>query len=400
MRNVASLLLVLAALLMGVFTLILVLNGPPTFAAPPALAPLEPLPAAAFAAQPGQAAQQPDPPAVALDPTATLPAYIPADSLALYASTYDMLYSEAYRELESLIELRNDRYLSLVVQPVGRPSLAINFGGSRIQNGASTLKAPVLLYVIFRDPSIALTGWQDGVPRDAYRMIVGSHNSATGRVLLAASANGGSRTLDDFNVFLHTIIGLPESVGLTWWNYGVTSGLISDQVIGDFSYDEVGSNPYTLDSMVAFYEFLETPAWIEGAINQALATPGYPLDEDAYASPEIYRQAVQSAIAEARVLMSIPDPQFVTELERSLTRTQTANPDLQISLYGKNGTLRPDDWPAGRWQTIEGVVVTIAQDSESLRCAVAYSASQFSNDRVLDAALAYCVDLFRLDTGR
>ncbi len=393
MRNGSVFILALIAALLGVFTALIVLRGGAQSAAVPPVSTPSPLPPT-------------DLPTPAANPTAAPPA-LPTPTAAadsalagvfrVYSGPYDLLYSEHYRRLEQLIALSNDPYLHLVVRPVEQPALEINFGGSVMLNGASTLKAPVLLYAIFRDPTLALGGWETGVPHEAYRMIVGSNNSATGRVLSAVSANGGSSTLDDFNDFLHNIIGLPTNVGLTWWNYGVTSGLTSDRVslTEGISWREVGANPYSLDAMVAFYEFLETPHWIEGAINRALATPGYPLhDEDM--TPETYRQAVLSAIEEAQALMAIPDPEFVTEIERALQRVQAARPDLELGIYGKNGLLRPEDWPGARWHTVEGVVLTVEEGDRSQRCIVAYSASDFSNDDLLDAALEYCIALFDL----
>ena len=387
-RNGSVFILALIAALLGVFTALIVLGGGAGSAAVPPVPTPSLLPPT-------------DLPAPVENPTAALPALLtptaaPDSALArvlrIYSGPYDLLYSEHYRRLEQLIALSNDPYLHLVVRPVEQPALEINFGGSVMLNGASTLKAPVLLYAIFRDPTLALGGWETGIPREAYRMIV---------VLSAVSVNGGSNTLDDFNDFLHNIIGLPTNVGLTWWNYGVTSGLTSNRVslIGGISWREVGANPYSLDAMVAFYEFLETPHWIEGAINRALATPGYPLhDEDM--TPETYHQAVLSAIEEARALMAIPDPEFVTEIERALQRVQAARPDLELGIYGKNGSLRPEDWPGSRWHTIEGVVLTVEKgDDRSQRCIVAYSASDFSNDDLLGAALEYCIALFDLSTA-
>lgn len=325
-----------------------------------------------------------------------------AAALPVMGAGVDQLYADRYRQLEQLIAVRHDPYLRLVVRPIGSPDLEINFGGNLYQNAASTFKAPVLLYAIFRDPRIALTGWEEGVARDAYRMVVGSHNSATGSVLVKASGvDANTHALDHFNDFLHDIVGLPSTVGLTQWNYGPTTGMVSQHVLAaDPTYDpdEVSANPITLDALVDFFTFLESPGWVEGAISRAQVTPGYPVNDD-YASPEVYRQGVLAAVDAARELMTVPDPEIPTELELSLARVQAQNPDLDIDLYGKNGSLRPGDWPEGRWLVIEGAVVTVTQGALSQRCVVAYAASHFDNAEMLDEALSYCVALARQATG-
>lgn len=314
----------------------------------------------------------------------------------------DQLYTDRYRQFERLIAVRHDPYLRLVVRPIGSPDLEINFGGDLYQNAASTFKAPILLYAIFRDPRIALTGWEDGIAKDAYRMIVGSHNTATGSVLVKASGvDANTHALDHFNDFLHNIVGLPPAVGLTQWNYGPTTGMYSTHVLSanpTYDPDEVSANPITLDALVDFFTFLESPGWVEGAISRAEATPGYPINDN-YASPEVYRQGVLAAVDAARELMTLPDPEIPTEFELSLARVQAENPDVDIDLYGKNGSLRPGDWPEGRWLVIEGVVVTVTQGTVSQRCAMGYAASHFDNAKMLDEALSYCVALVRQTTG-
>src|SRR5690606_39368495 len=100
----------------------------------------------------------------------------------VYADPYAQLYSDSYRDLATLIGLTNDPYARLVVRPIDRPDLRINFHGALYQNAASTLKTGVLLYAIFRHPQIALSGSQAGTALAAYKMVVGSHNRATGTV--------------------------------------------------------------------------------------------------------------------------------------------------------------------------------------------------------------------------
>jgi hypothetical protein len=361
-------------------------------------------------AQPVATDPPPEPAAVAVEapaPAAMGPTTIP-DSAAedevavIYTDPLDRLYDDHYRRIERLIGLRNDPYLRLVVRPLdhpsGRPDLVLDFDGDKLQNAASTLKAGVLIYAIFRDPRIALTGWESGPARDAYKMIVGSNNTATGAVLVDSSGVAGNpNALNHFNDFLHDIIGLPPYVGLTQWNYGATTGMISTHLaVVDPSYDpdEVQANPVTLNALLDLFEFLESPGWIEGAITRSLNQPGYPLTDE-YSSPELYRQGVLAALDEARALMAIPDPEQTTELETALARAQTRYPDVLMSMYGKNGTLRPGDWPPDRWHVIEAVTVTLEQGGRSQRCSIAYAASHFDNERVLDAAFDYCVGILR-----
>lgn len=320
----------------------------------------------------------------------------------IYTDPLDRLYDDYFRRIERLIGLRNDPYLRLVVRPLGqpgnRPGLVLDFDGDKLQNAASTLKAAVLVYAIFRDPRIALTGWESGDAREAYKMIVGSNNTATGAVLVDASGVAGNpNALNHFNDFLHNIIGLPPYVGLTQWNYGATTGMISTHLVPAdpaFDPDQVEANPVTLDALLDIFEFIESPGWLEGAITRALNEPGYPLTDE-YNSPELYRQGVLAALEEARALMTIPDPEQVTELETALVRAQARYPDVSLHMYGKNGTLRPGDWPPGRWHVIEVVMLTVEQDGRSQQCGIAYAASHFDNDRILDAAFDYCVGILR-----
>lgn len=411
-REATDLLLTLVALMLAAATLVLVFAQPPELklaAAEPAVeataaAPAEVQPPTA-AAPVGDAVREgaapvADAPAAAPTPTAA-PSPEPVEVAAaggydIYADPYAQLYSDSYRDLATLVGLTNDPYARLVVRPIDRPDLEINFHGELYQNAASTLKTGVLLYAIFRDPQVALSGWQDGTPLAAYKMIVGSHNSATGAVLAESGRGVGSwNPLDDFNAFLHDIVGLPPTVGLTEWNYGATQDTLSFTVERpDPVYDpeRISANTITLDTLVALYEFLETPNWVEGAISRAMVTEGYPMR--AYESPEAYREDVLAAVEEAKRLMAIPDPEIPTEMELSLARVQTAHPELEIDMYGKNGLLRPTDWPGDRWHVNEAAVVRVGQGERSMRCIVAYSASNFEVDQLLDGALGYCVSLF------
>jgi hypothetical protein len=365
----------------------LVATAPPVAAAPPEPAVVEQV-------------EAPAAPTAAPAPTESLASVEQGEVGVIYTDPLDKLYDDHFRRIERLIGLRNDPYLRLVVRPLdhpsGRPDLILDFDGDKIQNAASTLKAGVLIYAIFRDPRIALTGWESGDARDAYKMIVGSNNTATGAVLVDASGVAGNpNALNHFNDFLHDIIGLPPYVGLTQWNYGATTGMISTHLSAvDPTYDpdEVQANPVTLNALLDLFEFLESPGWIEGAINRALNQPGYPLTDE-YSSPELYRQGVLAALDEARALMAIPDPEQTTELETALARAQARYPDVSMSMYGKNGTLRPGDWPPDRWHVIEAVTVTLEQGEHTQRCSIAYAASHFDNERVLDAAFDYCVGI-------
>lgn len=408
-RNGPDFFLTLVALLLAAVTVYFVFSEPPGLlpavdaAAPtaaPALAGVGP--EADVAAGPDLVQEPPAeeaPVEAAAEEIAAVAAVAADDSFEIYTDPYDQLYNEHYRQIATLVGLTNDPYVRIVVRPIERPDLEVNFGGNRVQNAASTMKAPVLLYAIFRDPQVALTGWQGGTAESAYRMIVGSANFATATVLVESGGVRGSPvTLDYFNDFLHDIIGLPPSVGLTQWNYGATSDMLSFNVAPRdpaFDPERVAANPITLDALVAFFEFLETPNWIEGAISRAIATEGYPMVGEP--SPEAYRADVLAAIAEAKQLMTIPDSERATEIELALARTQVAHPELEISMYGKNGLLRPEDWPGDRWHVNEGAVVTVAQGERSLRCIVAYSASRLENDHLLDGVFDYCVDLFEQD---
>lgn len=390
-REASDLLLALVALLVAAGTLVLVFVVPPLRgqASPEAITPEAPGAAdvMALAQEIAVSTPQPTPEVVA----------VAAGGFEVVSDPLDRVYYDAYGELSTLVGMSGDPYLRLVVRPIERPDLEINFGGELYQNTASTIKAPILLYAIFRDPSLALGGWQDGTANDAYKMIVGSHNSATGAVLAASNeTRTGAAVFDNFNSFLHDIVGLPPSVGLTVWNYGPTQKIVTYNLAPrDPALDpgHTAANPITLDALVAFFEFLETPNWIEGAIGRALATPGYPL-HDNYASPEAYRADVLLAVDEAKRLMAIPDPEQVTELERALEHVRGAHPELTIDWYGKNGTLRPIDWPEDRWHVNEVGVVTVSQGERSLRCITAYSASRFENVPVLRSAVEYCVGLF------
>lgn len=402
-RNGTDFFLTLVALLLAAATLYLVFAEPP--GPPPAVEAAAPTAApelaGAGAAQDVAASVDSVPEPLAEEVAAEVAveeiAAVAADSaFEVFTDPYDQLYNEHYRQIATLVGLTNDPYVRIVVRPIERPDLEVNFGGNKVQNAASTMKAPVLLYAIFRDPQIAMTGWQGGTAESAYRMIVGSANSATATVLVESGGQRGSPvTLDRFNDFLHDIVGLPPSVGLTQWNYGATSDMLSFNVAPRdpaFDPERVAANPITLDALVAFYEFLETPNWIEGAISRAIATEGYPMVGEP--APEAYRADVLAAIVEAKQLMTIPDPERATEIELALARAQIAHPELEISMYGKNGLLRPEDWPGDRWHVNEAAVVTVAQGERSLRCIVAYSASRLENDHLLDGVFNYCVDLF------
>lgn len=338
-------------------------------------------------------------PILTLTPTPAEVAAIPGGDASYDVNTdpLDQVYSEYFRQLASLVGLTNDPYAKLVVRPLDRPDLEVNFEGDQYQNAASTLKAAVLVYAIFRDPGVGLNGWQTGTSLDAYKMIVGSHNTATGEVLNdSRDREASGNALDQFDSFLHDIVGLSPTVGLTQWNYGATQGYLSfnvDDRDPALDPERVAANPVTLDALVAYFEFLETPNWIEGAITRAWNTSGYPLRGN-YESQEAYRADVLAAVVQAKQLMTIPDPERATEIELALTRAQTAYPAYTISMYGKNGSLGPSDWPEDRWHVNEVALITVAQGERSQRCIVAYSASMFENGKMLDGALNYCVSLF------
>jgi len=411
-REATDLFLTLVALMLAAATFVLVFGPPPALQLAAAEPDAEAQPTAPAVQEPPPAPPVDDSAVQAVDvlppvPTPTVtPTAEPVEVAAVsgyqvYADPYAQIYSDSYRDLATLIGLTNDPYARLVVRPIDRPDLEINFHGELYQNAASTLKTGVLLYAIFRDPQIALSGWQEGTSLAAYKMIVGSHNSATGTVLAESGRDVGSwNPLDDFNAFLHDIIGLPPTVGLTEWNYGATQDTLSFTVERpDPAYDpeRISANTITLDALVSLYEFLETPNWVEGAISRAIATEGYPLR--LYESPEAYRADVLAAIEEAKLLMAIPDPEIPTELELSLARVQAEHPELEIDMYGKNGLLRPTDWPGDRWHVNEAAVVRVRQGERSVRCIIAYSASNFEVDHLLDGALRYCVALFEQDVA-
>jgi hypothetical protein len=299
-----------------------------------------------------------------------------------------------YRQLlEAMVAQSPDPQARLVVRPLDCAGCTISVEGDDILHGASAVKSMFLVFAIFRDPGVGLQGWTAGTSREAYRMIVHSNNTASGQVLWDIGEKfGDENVLDSFNAFLHTILGLPGTVGVRVWEYGPTDGMVSTAVEAippDENPDGVFAHPLTLDALVDFYTLLETPSRVDRAIEQAIEQ-GYP-PIPAYLTVGDYYNDVWAALNRAEALMAIPDPEYQTETERAIARATEQHPGVQIAFYGKNGHLAPYDWPGNRWHIVDGGVVTVGQGEAAQRCVIAYSASSFESRDVLDAALDYCI---------
>ncbi len=305
---------------------------------------------------------------------------------------------EAFRDrVAEIIRTSTDRHLRLVVRPLDAPQFEINFGGDDVQRSASTIKALILIYALFKDPDLDLSGWSTDRPAaDAYRMIVSSHNGATARVLVSAVGGRDHRdqALNAFNDFIHMALGVPESMGLTRWNYWPTSGVETDRLAEPVSaqFPEGIPNPITLNALVDFFELLETPAAIEEAAVRAAGLTGY-ADLALYPRPDDYEEAVLAAVDRAKALMSIPDPDYVTQMDRALEAARQSHPGVEFQMYGKNGTISPQDWSLRRWHVNEVVVVTASDGHGEQKCIIAFSSGTFYTDALLGAALDYCVAL-------
>ncbi len=300
------------------------------------------------------------------------------------------------------MQAADDSHVRLVAHPLGRPNLAIDLRGGEFERAASTVKALILLYALFKNPALAMSPATDRQPAsDAYRMIVSSNNGAAARVLAdAVGRDHVGQALDAFNDFVHDVLALPASIGLTQWGYypvnGVTTDRLAEPATSDFP-DGI-PNPITLDALVSYFEMLETPQSIEAAVARAVALRSY-RDPVAYPTNAAYRQAVIDGVARARALMGIPDPDYVTQMDRALAAAQARHPDITFSMYGKNGTISPADWTLNRWHINEAVVVTLAQGERSAKAVVAFSSATFKTGGYLGAALDYVAALFGAGWG-
>src|SRR5207237_389117 len=80
-------------------------------------------------------------------------------------------------------------------------------------------------------------------------------------------------------------------------------------------------------------------------------------DRDIYPDLQSYLLAAQENAVRAKKLMSIPDPEYETPLDKALVRARKRYPTITFSYYGKNGTLTPQDWNSTTWHINEGTVV-------------------------------------------
>ena len=341
---------------------------------------------------------QPDP-SPTLPPTPTLITAAPPTALPVPTAspTPDRrlcdLYAAHRERLRAILAESTDRHVRLVVRPLAHPELEVNFGGGDVQRAASTIKALILIYALFKDPALDLHGPSAERPAsDAYRMIVSSHNAATARVLIAAAgAEERERALDLFNDFAHRVLGLPPQLGLTQWDYWPTIGLRA-QGVGELPTDEFPQgvpNPITLDALVDFYTLLETPHALREAAERAAD-----LYAHRYPSRAAYIAAALEATERAKALLAIPDPDYVTQMEIALEAARAAHPTLVFEMYGKNGTLSPADWDIKRWHINEAGVVTLSQGQRVQKFVLAFSSASFHTSTYLNAALEYCVALF------
>ncbi len=356
--------------------------------------PMLPSPTSTPSPDPLPTATSPPPTSSPTPEPATMPAASPTPTTL---TTPDGLLRDlhtAYRErLRTILGQIADRHVRLVVRPLGHPALEINFGGGEVQRAASTVKALILIYALFRDPTLDLRGPSAERPAsDAYRMIVSSHNSATARVLIAAAGEDPrEEALDLFNDFAHRVLGLPPQLGLTQWDYWPTTGLRAQEVreLPSEEFPQGVPNPITLNALVDFYTLLETPTALYEAAGRAAD-----LYAERYPSRQAYIDAALEAAERAKALLAIPDPNYVTPLEKALEAARRAHPSLAFTLYGKNGTLSPADWDIPRWHINEAGVVTLSQGRRVGKFVLAFSSASFHTAAYLDAALEYCVALF------
>lgn len=304
----------------------------------------------------------------------------------------------AYRErLRTILGRIADRHVRLVVRPLDHPTLEINFGGGDVQRAASTIKALILIYALFKNPALDLRGPSGERPAsDAYRMIVSSHNGATARVLVAAAGEDHrEQALDLFNDFAHRVLGLPPQLGLTQWDYWPTIGLRAQGVseLPSEEFPQGVPNPITLNALADFYTLLETPAALHEAAERAadLYAEGYP-------SRSAYIAVALDAAERAKALLAIPDPDYVTQVEKALEAARAAYPSIAFAMYGKNGTLSPADWDIPRWHINEAGVVILSQGQRVGKFVLAFSSASFHTAAYLDTALEYCVALFMAES--
>lgn len=307
------------------------------------------------------------------------------------------IYQDA---LQSSVNVLREYYTRLVVHPVDYPELEINIGGEIITNSASTFKAIAVVFAIFKDPEIAEHNWGG---RDscggahaycyAYNAIVFSDNPATASLLTAAVPDGNA--LDAFNSYMHDILLLPSTNGLTHWDYGTTTGVRTTQVLrppDEINPERIFDNTFALDTLVQFYVLLETPELVDDAIERAAGTPGY-WNKSRYPTFADYREAVLYGLEQAEVLMAVRDNRGDTKLEKAVDRALDSHPGLQITMYGKNGGLSPNHWRFDRWHLIDASIVTITDGRNSQRCIISYSSSSFSLEAMLDTSINYCISL-------
>lgn len=333
-----------------------------------------------------------------IPPTATAAPPSPpptVDAADLYADITD----RTIRQIAALIQSGQPPRARLVVRPLDQEAGELNFGGGEFQRAASTLKALILLYALFKNPALDLSPARSSqIPAaDAYRMIVSSNNGATARVLVnAVPADDAENAFNSFNDFLHNILLLPPTVGLTRWNYFPTEGITTNRLSMPIT-DEFPTgipNPITLNVLADFYELLETPDALANAAARASGNIEY-YDADIYPTRSAYQSAVLLAVERGKRLLSIPDPDYETQMDFALADAQARHPDLAFSLYGKNGTISPADWDLNRWHINESVVLTVADETHNSRIIIAFSASSFATAAMLGAAIDYGVELFQ-----
>lgn len=275
-------------------------------------------------------------------------------------------YPEIHRIYQQLIADEIARHpetnrLKLLIEPLGLSQYSINHLASTIIPSASTIKAPILLYALTRQPDLPIypSPGAGQSASDAYRMVVSSNNSATARVLASVASSPG-QSLNEFNDFLHLALGWPSDTGLTRWGYYPVAGVVTDRVSSSAQFD----NPLTLDLLADFYSQLENGSF--GSIT--------PL---------------------AQAVLSIPDPGYNTMLDLALARAQSLHPEVTYSYYGKNGTISPSDWSYPYWHIDEAAVVSLQSANHHSKYVLAYAASTFTTDHLLDLSLDYTFQLHR-----
>ena len=170
-----------------------------------------------------------------------------------YTRATNAPFQNAHRRQGSLLS-------ALVVQPYTFPGLEININGGRLHDAASAIKACILLYAVFKNPDLAIEGFQSDLGHQVYRMIVHSNNTATSLVL-AGLVDDPAEAVNAFNDFYHVVLRLPDSTGMTAWDYEATGGVTTDRIARplDPITEYWINNPVTLDAFVGVLPYDRNP---------------------------------------------------------------------------------------------------------------------------------------------